>query len=85
MRDSTEMSIMKKIVSQLLLVLAVAGCATRRYDTHVVALPGAGASAWMIVRVDHQTGHSWYWRGDTSGNSKPEWHPIADASGPHQK
>ena len=72
---------MKKMVSLLLLVFVVAGCATRRYDTHVVALPSSvGASDWIVVRTDHQTGESWYWRGDTTGQSKPEWHPIADVS-----
>jgi type IV pilus biogenesis protein CpaD/CtpE len=78
--------IMKTIIGLLMLVLTVAGCASRRYDTSVVALPSSvGTAAWMVVRIDHQTGQSWYWRGDSTPQSKPEWHPIADTSGTSQK
>lgn len=85
-RSFVERNIMKKVVSLLLLVFAVAGCATQRYDTRAVALPSSvGASAWLVVRTDHQTGESWFWRGDSTGQSKPVWHPIADAHVTNEK
>lgn len=62
------------------------GCATShkdRYDTDVAGLPSSvGAAAWIAVRVDKQTGETWYWRGDTTNNerSKPQWHRIKEPS-----
>lgn len=77
---------MKKIIGLLFICLSVVGCTSHKYDAHVVALPAsAGASGWVAIRVDRQTGECWYWDAQVPGASKPQWHRISDPSEPAAK
>jgi len=80
---------MKKIVILLLVSLGAGGCATHRYDAHTVVLPANSSSArddhFVTVRIDRQTGESWFWYGYYEALSRPEWRRIAEPSEPKQK
>lgn len=74
---------MKKVGSILLLALSAAGCVSPRYEVSVTSVPSsAGLADWVVVRVDRQTGRSWYsYQQAVHKNSlKPEWRPISESS-----
>ena len=63
----------------LFLALGVAGCACPRYDVQVTSVPlGAGRADWVAVRIDRQTGQTWYSynQGTDVASQRPQWHPI---------
>ncbi len=62
-----------------LVALGVAGCAAPRYHVTVTAVaPTISRAEWMAVRVDQQTGTSWYLHDDGTGR-KVEWQPILES------
>jgi hypothetical protein len=62
----------------LLIVFTLTGCVSQRYDVCVVSLQNPGGTySLMALRIDRQTGKTWYWRGDIANPpNNPQWHPI---------
>jgi hypothetical protein len=74
---------MKRIGSILLLAFGVSGCTGPRYQVSVTSVPSsAGLSDWVAIRVDRQTGASWYSYNQAINKTslKPEWRPISSGT-----
>lgn len=69
---------MMRSASILLAAIGLVGCAAPRYQVAVTSVPSSvGRADWAAVRVNQQTGTSWYLRDDGSGRHL-KWQRILE-------